>query len=45
MILKEKKDIDFLKKKADIAVIGTQTLRILEKEGIPAVGRFLKELR
>ncbi len=43
--VKEKKDVDFLKNKADIAVIGTQTLRILEEEGISEVGRFLKGLR
>ena len=43
--IKEKKDIDFLKGKADIAVIGTQTIRIIEQEGIPAVGNFIRSLR
>jgi tryptophan synthase alpha chain len=38
-------DVEFLTEKADIAVIGTQTIRILEKEGIKAVGAFLRELR
>ena len=43
--VKEKEDIDFLKGKADIAVIGTQTLRIVEKEGVDAVGSFIRSLR
>jgi tryptophan synthase alpha chain len=43
--IKEKADIDFLKGKADIAVIGTQSIRIMEKEGITAVGDFILSLR
>ena len=43
--VKEKRDIDFLKNKADIAVIGTQTLNILQTEGIDAVGRFISHLQ
>ena len=43
--IKEKSDIDFLKGKADIAVIGSQTIRVMEKEGIEAVGKFIRELR
>ena len=43
--VKEKVDIDFLKEKAEIAVIGTQVLRILEKEGIGAVADFIQSLR
>jgi len=42
--IKEKADIDFLKGKADIAVIGTQTIRIVEKEGIASVGGFIRGL-
>ncbi len=42
--VKEKADIDFLKGKADIAIIGTQTIRIIEKEGISAVGDFIRSL-
>jgi len=41
----EKSDVDYLKGKADIAVIGTQTLRILEKDGLHAVGHFISELQ
>ncbi len=43
--VKEKKDIDFLKGKTDIAVIGSQTIRIVEKEGVGAVDEFIKSLR
>jgi len=40
-----KADVDYLTGKADIAVIGTQTIRIMEKDGVDAVGRFVKRLR
>jgi len=43
--VKEKADIDFLRGKVDIAVIGTQTIRIVEKEGVDAVGGFIRGLR
>lgn len=43
--IKEKSHIDFLKGKADIAVIGTQTIRIIEKYGIGYVGDFISSLR
>ena len=43
--VKQKEDIDFLKGKADIAVIGTQTIRIVEKEGVASVGDFIRSLR
>ena len=43
--IKEKRDVDFLKKKVEIAVIGTQSLRILEKDGISGVREFLRSLR
>jgi tryptophan synthase alpha chain len=42
--VKEKADIDFLKGKADIAVIGTQTIRVMEQQGIGAVGDFILSL-
>lgn len=42
--VKEKADIDFLKGKADIAVIGTQTIRIMEEKGVGAVGDFIRGL-
>lgn len=43
--IREKSDIDFLKGKADIAVIGSQTIRTMEEEGIEAVGGFIRGLR
>ena len=43
--IKQKKDVDFLKGKVDIAVVGTQSIRIMEESGIDAVGDFIKGLR
>ncbi len=43
--VKDRADIDFLKGKADIAVIGTQTIRLVDNEGIDAVGEFITTLR
>ncbi len=43
--IRERADIDFLKGKVDIAVIGTQILRIQEEQSVEAVGTFLKGLR
>ena len=43
--IKEKSDIDFLKGKADIAVIGSQTIRVMEQKGVAAVENFIRGLR
>jgi tryptophan synthase alpha chain len=43
--IKQKADVDFLKGKADIAVIGTESIRVMEESGIDAVGIFIKGLR
>ena len=43
--IKKKSDIDFLKGKADIAVIGSQTIRVMENKGIDSVGDFIHSLR
>jgi tryptophan synthase alpha chain len=43
--IKEKADIDFLKGKAEIAVIGTQSIKVMESHGISAVGDFIRSLR
>jgi tryptophan synthase alpha chain len=43
--IRTKADIDFLRGKVDIAVIGTQILRLQEEQGVEAVGAFLKGLR
>jgi tryptophan synthase alpha chain len=42
--VKEKADVDFLKGKADIAVIGSQTIRVVEEKGAAATGEFIKSL-
>ncbi len=43
--VKDRADIAFLTGKADIAVIGTQTIRIMEERGVTAVGDFIQGLR
>ncbi|MBL0713257.1 MAG: tryptophan synthase subunit alpha [Desulfosarcina sp.] len=43
--VKEKADIDFLRGKVDIAVIGTQTIRLVETQGVDAAGGFIRGLR
>jgi tryptophan synthase alpha chain len=43
--VKDRTDVDFLKGKADIAVIGTQTIRLVDSQGIGAVGEFIRGLR
>ncbi|MGC4090560.1 MAG: tryptophan synthase subunit alpha [Polyangiaceae bacterium] len=43
--LKSRADVDFLRGKADIAVIGTESLRLLAKSGVSSVGKFIESLR
>jgi tryptophan synthase alpha chain len=43
--VKEKRDVDFLRDKADIAVVGSETLRVFDKHGVEGVETFLKSLR
>jgi tryptophan synthase alpha chain len=43
--VKDKADVDFLRGKADVAVVGSETLRVLEHGGVDAVGEFLSGLR
>ena len=40
-----KADVEYLTGKADIAVIGTKNIRLMEKDGIHAVGDFIKGLQ
>jgi tryptophan synthase alpha chain len=42
--IKDKADINFIKGKADIAVIGSQTIRIVDNEGSGAVRNFIRSL-
>ncbi len=43
--VKDREDIDFLRGKADIAVIGSETIRLVDREGPGAVGDFIRGLR
>ena len=43
--VKDRADIHFLTGKTDIAVIGTQTIRLVEEQGVAAVGDFIASLR
>jgi tryptophan synthase alpha chain len=43
--VKEKADIDFLAGKADIAIIGSQSIRVTEEKGIDGLEKFLKSLK
>jgi len=43
--VEDKSDIDFLKGKVDIAVIGSQTIRLIDNKGVDAVGGFIESLR
>ena len=38
-------DVDFLRDKVDIAVVGSATLRLIDEEGVGAVGDFIRGLR
>jgi tryptophan synthase alpha chain len=39
------KDVAFLEGKADIAVVGSETLRIVDEHGVDAAGEFIRSLR
>ena len=43
--VKNRADVDYLIGKADVAVVGSQTIRVVEEQGVGAVGGFLKSLR
>lgn len=42
--VKDREDVDFLKGKADIAVIGTRTIKLMDEAGVDAVGEFIAGL-
>ncbi len=42
--VKEKADVQYLKGKADIAVIGSQTIRVVEENGPKAAGDFIRSV-
>jgi tryptophan synthase alpha chain len=43
--VKDAQDVEMLTGKADLAVIGTQTIRVMEEEGVDAVKGFIEGLR
>ncbi|MFT5115215.1 MAG: tryptophan synthase alpha chain [Parasphingorhabdus sp.] len=42
--VKSKQDVDFLRGKADIAIIGSESIRVLDRDGVAGVGPFIKGL-
>jgi tryptophan synthase alpha chain len=40
--IKDRQGVDFLKGKADIAVIGSQTIRMVEEKGVASIGDFVR---
>jgi tryptophan synthase alpha chain len=42
--VRDKSDIGFLSGKADIAVIGSETIRVVAEKGVEACGSFIREL-
>ena len=42
--VKDQGDIDFLRGKADIAVVGTQSIRVLDEKGVPGIRAFVGSL-
>ena len=42
--VKSKEDVDFLRGKADIAVVGSETIRVMEQGGVEAVRPFIETL-
>lgn len=43
--VKERADVNVLRGHADIAVVGSQTIRVLDTKGVNAVGEFIRGLR
>lgn len=43
--VKSREDVDFLTGRVDIAVIGTQTIRLVDEKGVDAVGAFIRSFR
>ena len=42
--VKSREDIDFLRGKVDIAVVGSETIRLMEQDGVGAVKGFIQTL-
>jgi tryptophan synthase alpha chain len=42
--LKSREDVDFVRGKADIAIVGSESMRVLNESGVRAVGDFVETL-
>jgi tryptophan synthase alpha chain len=42
--LKNRADVDFVRGKVDVAIVGSESLRVLDESGVRAVGEFIKTL-
>lgn len=42
--VKDRKDVEFLKGRADIAVVGSEMIRVVDRQGVPGVKDFVKGL-
>ena len=42
--VKSAEDVNFLRGKADIAVVGSETIRVMEQQGVAAVKPFIQTL-
>ncbi len=43
--VKEREDVEYLTGKADIAIVGSQTIRLVDEKGVDHVGDFIKGLK
>ncbi len=43
--VKSHEDLDFIRGKADIAVVGSETIRVLERDGVDGVAPFIQALQ
>ncbi len=43
--VKDKNDIDFLRNKVDIAIIGSQIIRVINEKGVDGVKTFIEEIQ
>jgi tryptophan synthase alpha chain len=42
--LKSKSDVDFVRGKVDVAIVGSESLRVLDESGVRGVGEFIQTL-
>ena len=42
--VKSKADFDFIRGKADVAIIGSEAIRVMEDKGVEAVGPFIHSI-